>query len=135
MGLYQNHVDSGGNGFVMTGVFAGPASLLFAGFTVVIAGILVLLAAVWVLGSARASSCGIRRLGGHVTLPAIQLANLTMGLAIINLVMVLAGTRDDAITAGPGLYVVAFGGLMLCLGMFTAVRTRRDAPVHRAPPG
>jgi hypothetical protein len=124
--LYQHHVNSGGNGFVITRVFSERAtSVLFTGFTMLIAGIVVALAALWVLGLSRRDRLGVHRLGGHVTLPAMQLANLTMGLGIINLVMVLTG-GSEPVKPGLGLYVLIAGGLVLCLGMFTAVRTRRS---------
>jgi hypothetical protein len=126
--VYQDHVDSGGNGFVVTRVFSDEAtSILFTGFTILIAAILVVLAALWVLGLARKGGLGLRKLEGPVAFPAIQLANLALGLAIIDLVMVLAGDHADPVQAGPGLFVVVAGGLLACIGMFAAVRTRRGA--------
>jgi len=123
--VYQNHVDSGGNGFVVTKMFAPVArSIFITGFTVLVAGILIILMTLWILGLARGNRLGVRRLGGHVTFPALQLATITLGLAIINLVMVLAGDHQRPVGAEPGLFVVVVGGLVLCLGMFTAVRTR-----------
>jgi len=128
--VYQDHVDSGGNGFVVTRMFSAEAtSILITGFTILIAAILVILAALWVLGLARKGGLGLRKLEGPVAFPAIQLANLALGLAIIDLVMVLAGNHADPVQAGPGLYVVVAGGLLACIGMFTAVRTRRGASV------
>lgn len=123
--VYQNHVNSGGNGFVITRMFAPETrSILFTGFTMLVAGILVMVAALWILGQARKNRLGTRRLGGPVAFPALQLATLTLGLAIINLVMVLTGDHEQPVGAEPGLYVVVAGGLVLCLGMFTAVHTR-----------
>ncbi len=134
--VYQDHVDSGGNGFVITRMFSAEAtSILITGFTILIAAILVILAALWVLGLARkGGGLGLRRLEGPAAFPAIQIANLALGLAIINLVMVLAGDHAQPVLAGPGLYIVIAGGLLTCVGMFTAVRTRRGAaaPVPRA---
>lgn len=126
--VYQDHVDSGGNGFVVTRMFSAEAtSILITGFTLLIAAILVILAALWVLGLARKGGLGLRRLEGPVAFPAIQLANLALGLAIIDLVMVMAGDHAEPVQAGPGLYAVVAGGLLACIGMFTAVRTRRGA--------
>jgi hypothetical protein len=123
--VYQNHVNAGGNGFVVTRMFAADTfSVFITGFTILIAGILVILATLWILGLARRNRLGVRRLEGHVAFPALQLATLTLGLAIVNLVTVLAGDHQRPVDAEPGLFVVLAGGLVLCLGMFTAVRTR-----------
>jgi hypothetical protein len=124
--VYQDHVDTGGNGFVVLRMFSPDAqSIFFTGFTIVIAAILVILACVWILALARSGRLGRPRIEGHVAFPALQLATLTLGLTIINLVMVLAGRHSEAVQAGYGLYVVVAGGLVMSVGMYAAVAARR----------
>lgn len=124
--VYQDHVDSGGNGFVVLRMFSPEArSVFFTGFTMLIAAILIILACLWILALARSDRLGRPRLEGHVAFPAMQLATLTLGLAIIDLVMVLAGRHTEEVRAGPGLYMVVAGALVACLGMYAAVGARR----------
>ncbi len=124
--IYQDHANTGGNGFVITRMFTPETrSIFFTGFTILIGAILVIMASLWVLGLARRGRLGRRQLGGHIVFPTMQLATLALGLAIINLVMVLAGDHTQPTHAEPGLFVVVAGGLVLCLGMFAAVGNRR----------
>jgi len=124
--VYQDHVDSGGNGFVIVRMFSPEVrSIFFTGFTILIAAVLIILACLWILALARSDRLGRARLDGHVAFPAMQLATLTLGLVIVDLIMVLAGRHTEEVRTGPGLYVVVAGALVACLGMYVAVGVRR----------
>jgi len=125
-GLYQSDATGGGDGFLVTAAFGAQArSILFTGFTLLVADILVIMAAVWVLALARRHRLGTPRLAGQIVFPTMQIATLTLGLGIINLVMLLASEHARPVSAGPGLFVVVAGGLVAAAGMFAAVGTRR----------